>query len=90
MARKGLSSFTTTEQNNIVINYKLYDTIIVKIINNKMILNSGGWQTKHTKNCINDVLPFGHVIFQKDFSWFVSLPKNVTINFTDNMIIILN
>lgn len=68
---------------------QLYDTIIlVKNHNDGTIqLNTGGYETRHTKNCMNDLLPSGFSVFQKNFTWFVSLPNGKTIHFVDNMVI---
>jgi len=86
--RKALSNYTTTYRGGIQVNWKLYNTVIVVIQNNEILLNSGGYKTRHTKNCINDILPSGYKLFQKDFEWFVELYEtNTTIPFTDNMTI---
>ena len=86
--RKALFNYTTTYQGKIQVNWKLYNTVIVVIQNNEILLNSGGYKTRHTKNCINDILPSGYRLFQKDFEWFVELYEtNTTIPFTDNMTI---
>lgn len=54
---------------------RLYDTNIVTIdyVNNTIHLNNGGWETKHTKKCMNIILEqFGYYVYQKDFQWYVS------------------
>ena len=66
---------------------RLYNTNIV-IINHKtnvITLNSGGWNTKHTKKCINLVCnKLGLYLYQEKFEWFVSYQDNV-IPFQDEM-----
>ena len=80
--RKGLSTFN----DNGVINFKLYDTIILKIDGDNYTLNSGGWLTNHTKNCINDNLPHGYRIFQQENTWKIQTPEAV-LKFEDNQTI---
>lgn len=78
--RKGFS-FVTTD--NISLG-KLYQTLIYKKMGSIITLNSGGWRTNHTKNCINDLLPRGYYIFQRKFKWFLKTPID-EIEFLDNM-----
>lgn len=80
--RKGLSSFETPEK----LSYLLYNTVILEYNYKKgtFRLNSGGWRTNHTKNCINDNLPEGYHLYQKDFNWYVTTPEG-TLNFEDKM-----
>ena len=68
---------------------QLYDTLIYKESNGYITLNSGGWRTKHTKNCINDLLPDGFKLYQRDFNWYVVTPYS-ELPFTDNMVLELN
>jgi len=82
--RKGLSTYTDSDGS---VNFKLYDTVILKIKNNKLILNSGGWITNHTKNCINDNLPPEYKLYQKNYNWYVDTPTSKKIKFEDNIII---
>lgn len=63
---------------------KLYDTNVLISDNNYIKLNSGGFKTNHTKNVINDFLPSGFTLFQKDFEWYVATPDK-TIEFEDGM-----
>jgi len=72
--------------------HKLYNTDIVKIEHQawgyiNIVLNSGGYRTNHTKNCMNDVLSqFDIKVFQKNFKWFFSIDNgNVTWDFEDGM-----
>ena len=65
---------------------QLYNTIIFIREGNNIKLNSGGWRTNHTKNCINDLLPARLHLYQKDFEWYLYDKINDhTINFEDNM-----
>lgn len=63
---------------------QLYDTIIYKTREGKIVLNAGGWRTNHTKNCMNDLLPDGYKVYQRDFVWFVVTPDG-ELEFNDNM-----
>ena len=65
---------------------QLYSTIIFIREGNNIKLNSGGWRTRHTKNCINDLLPARLSLYQKNFEWYLYDKMNDhTIDFTDNM-----
>lgn len=51
---------------------KLYDTNIVEIdkLHNSIILRTGGWQTKHTKKCINLILnEYDLYLVQEEYKW---------------------
>ena len=66
--RKGLSVWNVGDKEY----HKLYDTVIVDFNHDSegrtVTLNTGGWKTNHTKNCMNDFLKrFGFGVFQKDF-----------------------
>ena len=65
---------------------QLYNTVIFIREGNNIQLNSGGWRTRHTKNCINDLLPARLSLYQKNFEWYLYDKINDhTINFEDNM-----
>tara|TARA_R100001510_G_C7550724_1_gene134648 strand:+ start:54 stop:320 length:267 start_codon:yes stop_codon:yes gene_type:complete len=80
--RKGLSVWNVEGKEY----HKLYNTIIVERDGDKVTLNTGGWKTNHTKNCMNDFLKlFGFGVFQKDFVWYVRGPSD-TVRFDDDKI----
>jgi len=79
--RKGLSDYTDSNGD---LCFKLYNTVILRFNEGMIELNSGGWNTNHTKNCINDLLPSGYKLFQRDFVWYVNTPQGV-IDFRDGM-----
>ena len=80
--RKGLSVWNVGDKEY----HKLYDTVIVERDGDKVTLNTGGWKTNHTKNCMNDFLNlFGFGVFQKDFVWYVRGPSD-TVRFDDDKI----
>lgn len=64
---------------------KLYETLIFKQEGNKITLNSGGWRTNHTKNCMNDVLPSGYCVYQKNYEWFIKCPGEIVLPFVDGV-----
>ena len=79
--RKGLS--VVNLKNGLVA--QLYDTVILACFNgDSIMLNSGGFRTKHTMNCINDLLPRGFSVFQRKSDWYVNTPSDV-IAFTDGI-----
>lgn len=71
---------------------QLYQTKIVIIdhVNNTVQLNSGGWNTNHTKKCINLVLNKHEIyLYQEKFNWYVNI-NNTKHSFTDSMVLNLN
>lgn len=65
----------------------LYQTEIVTIHHdsNRLILRNGGWQTVHTKKCMNLILKdFGIIVRQIKGNWFVSQNEK-QIPFQDGM-----
>jgi len=68
---------------------KLYDTDILKINSDEIILNSGGFLTKSTKDRLNDFSKekgLEYNVFQRDKVWYVSF-RGKTIPFYDNMVL---
>lgn len=63
----------------------LYDTKIIETCNNSIRLNTNGFRTNHTKNCMNDFLtPLGIRVFQKNLKWYVD-NNGTVIEFKDNI-----
>lgn len=81
--RKGLVTVFFNESR--VFKAQLYDTVIFQSRADSITLNSGGFKTNHTKNCINDLLPSGFRLYQKDFEWLVDTPYTKALPFIDNM-----
>lgn len=52
-----------------VLKIRLYDTDIIEFIDNKTILNTGGYYTNTTKKRMNDFLSIGHVRQHKN-DWY--------------------
>lgn len=48
---------------------RLHNTVVVELLKDRVILNSGGWKTLTTKDRINGYSPSR--IFQRDHIWFV-------------------
>jgi hypothetical protein len=63
---------------------RLHDTDIITFDNGKIILNSGGWKTHTTKSRINQYLPRGVYVSQKDFEWFVNDSRDNTVKPFEN------
>jgi len=62
-----------------VINYingdktiRLYTTDILQYKGDKIIFNSGGYKTVTTKSRINQFLPAGVYLYQKDYEWYIA------------------
>ena len=77
--RKGLSVWNVGDKEY----HRLYNTIIVERDGDKVTLNTGGWKTNHTKNCMNDFLSrFGFKVYQRNFEWYV---KGAEVSFCFDM-----
>lgn len=66
---------------------KLYDTEIVRFDQNVIVLDSGGYFTKTTKNRINEVsreFDLGIYVSQKGGNWYVEVGDKV-IDFENKM-----
>ena len=89
--RKGLEIWSVTINKKHTLTHTLYDTDIVTIGREgdytNVILNTGGWRTNHTKNCMNDVLTaYDLKVIQKDFNWFLVDEHNtIAWDFEDGM-----
>jgi hypothetical protein len=66
------------------IKYHATDVLCYNALKNSYTLNSGGWLTKTTKERINDNLPRGYWISQKQFKWTLNTPDGAR-EFTDGM-----
>ena len=84
--RKGLNVVDLQGEYMVQKTAQLYDTIIFLETDDTIKLNSGGFRTNHTKNCINDLLPSGFKVYQRDFTWYVVTPCS-ELSFTDNMVL---
>lgn len=65
---------------------RLHDTNILEYKGSKIILDSGGFQTRTTKDRLNKYLPNDVYIYQKDFDWYLKRDNKI-IPFKDEMII---
>ena len=50
---------------------RLHGNVIMQIYKNRIELSDGGWQTVTTKARLNEHLPQGFYVFQKDWEWFI-------------------
>jgi len=67
---------------------RYYTTYIVRFDNDKVKLDSNGHRTASTKRHMNNAsiqYNLGFKVFQKDFEWFVRLPRGDIVDFQDNM-----
>ncbi len=68
---------------------RLHNTDIIEYQNEDIILNSGGWQTRTTKERLNEYLPYGMYISQKNYEWTVhDTNTNQSVPFNDGMRIV--
>ena len=65
---------------------RLHDTNILSESGGVITINSDGYQTNTTKSRLNDYLPNGYYISQKNFVWHLTTPKS-KIDFIDGMTI---
>lgn len=63
---------------------KLHDTEIIKWVGNRVILSSGGWKTRTTKDRLNRYL-FPVNIYQKKGNWFIDSGDKKEIEFFDGI-----
>ena len=78
---------TSIINNNSITSVCYHNTEVVKITDNKIILNSGGWLTATTKRRMNQAsltYGLGFAVYQVNYSWYVDY-KGDTIPFEDNM-----
>ena len=78
---------TSIINNNSITSVCYHNTEVVKITDDKIILNSGGWQTATTKRRMNQAsltYGLGFAVYQVNYSWYVDY-KGDTIPFEDNM-----
>ena len=74
------------DNNTLLIEYpdykaiRLHDTNILVFKNNTITLNSGGYQTRTTKDRLNKYLPQNFNVYQKNYTWYISdaLDKTTT------------
>ena len=84
-----LSNYKTTWFNNDNQGGVRYiNTDIVTWRDNKVTLNTDGWETVTTKRKMNQAsnqfgLSFG--VFQKNYDWFVDLPNGQTVKYYDGI-----
>ena len=66
-----------------------HSTPVVQFDSDKIIPNSGGWETATTKSRMNQAshqYGLGFEVYQVDFTWYVDY-KGETIPFTDGLIL---
>ena len=66
-----------------------HSTAVVQFNSDKIILNSGGWDTRTTKSRMNQAsnqYGLGYEVYQVDYSWYVDY-LGETIPFEDGMIL---
>jgi len=88
MDKVGRFATTISEYDNEwVVTY--HSTNVIRVTNEQITLNSGGWRTNTTKNRMNQTsnqFGLGYRVFQKNFEWFVEF-KGRIVPFRDGMVI---
>jgi len=74
--RKGLNIFNYLNGDRMETAHRLYNTRIIECLESpegySILLNTGGFNTKHTKNCMNDFLAKWDLkVIQRNFKWYV-------------------
>jgi hypothetical protein len=64
--------------------YRLHDTDIISYVGDKIILNSGGWDTVTTRSRFNEFLPLDIHVYRQKGVTYVSY-KNEKLEFSDGM-----
>jgi len=65
-----------------------HKTPIVSWVDGKITLRSGGWESVTTKRKMNQAshqFDLGYSVYQKNKTWFVTMPDGDTVLFTDGM-----
>ena len=78
---------TNVINDNNVLMVCYHNTPVVKITDDEIILNSGGWLTATTKRRMNQAslqYNLGFAVYQVNFSWYVDY-KGDTIPFEDGL-----
>ena len=84
---------TSIFKNDDILIVRYWNTDIVKITKDSIMLDNGGFYTATTKRRMNQAsLQFGlgFNVFQKDYQWFVQTSQNKIFCFQQNQIIIPN
>ena len=72
---------TSIINNNSITSVCYHNTEVVKITDNKIILNSGGWLTATTKRRMNQAsltYGLGFSVYQVNYSWYVDYKGDKT------------
>jgi len=78
---------TSIVNDNNILMVCYHNTPVVKITDDEIILNSGGWLTATTKRRMNQAslqYNLGFAVYQVNFSWYVDY-KGDTIPFEDGL-----
>ena len=65
-------------------NIRLHGNIIMRIYSDRIVPTDGGWQTVTTKARLNEYLPRGFRVFQKNWVWYLEdTYVNISFPFSD-------
>jgi hypothetical protein len=80
---------TTALRDGTTLRVRYHSTTVIQSDGAMVTLRSGGWLTPTTKKRINDFLPHGWFLYQRNFAWFLTTPYGdpygETLEFEDGM-----
>ncbi len=76
---------TTALHDGTILRVRYHSTSVIQSNGVIVTLRSGGWRTPTTKKRINDFLPHGWFLYQRNFVWFLTTPSGETLEFEDGM-----
>ena len=86
---RGVHTAVFTDENGLTrVVYR--GTCVVAFDDEKVILNSGGYETSTTKTRMmqaSNEHRLGYQVFQRDFRWYVRTPQGENVEFKDGMTI---
>jgi len=87
--KKGAYREVVVEHNDKEYFYLHQNLIMVKLSPSKFMISNAGYKTKLTKRTLNEMLPSGFKIKQRDCDWYVDT-GNTMLDFYNGMIIDIN
>lgn len=79
---------TKVERSSTVVTVYHHRTPIIEFNSDVIVLRNGGWQSVTTKRKLNAAAKqwnLGFSVYQKDFTWYVTMPNGETTEFESGM-----
>jgi hypothetical protein len=83
---KGAYRYETVTLDGVTIRY-LHQHPVVVTDGDRYRLDSCGWKTDTTKRTINEMLPYGFKVYQREGDWYVERPDDDPLPFEDGMVV---